>query len=149
MDRKQNYEKLMAEVERREAVVETERAIFEKANPEIREIHKLRRAEDLLRAAQIDLRNAERIWQRELAAIAREEERLVLSAPPSLQQLVLDHAIYDAAGKMIGGYERITPEAWAAFDARMAAWKAKVRYGEFPAKIWPPPEPKESAGGGG
>jgi hypothetical protein len=44
--------------------------------------------------------------------------------PPSLQQLVLDH----------GTYDKITPEAWAAFDAAMAAWKEKLRYGEFPPK---------------
>ena len=29
------------------------------------------------------------------------------------------HAVYDDTGKMIGGYDRITPEAWAKFDA---AW---------------------------
>jgi hypothetical protein len=39
--------------------------------------------------------------------------------PPSLQRLVIDH----------GGYDRITPEAWAKFDAEMAAWKADVRAG--------------------
>jgi hypothetical protein len=40
--------------------------------------------------------------------------------PPDLQQLVLDH----------GTYDKITPEAWARFDADMREWKAKVRYGE-------------------
>jgi hypothetical protein len=41
--------------------------------------------------------------------------------PPSLQQLVLDH----------GSYDRITPEAWATFDAEMKEWKAMVAAGEL------------------
>jgi hypothetical protein len=52
-----------------------------------------------------------------------------LIAPPDLQALVLAHAVYDETGKMIGGYDRITPEAWARFDADMAAWKDLVRLG--------------------
>jgi hypothetical protein len=39
--------------------------------------------------------------------------------PPSLQKLVEDHA----------GYDKITPEAWAEFDAAMALWKEFVRAG--------------------
>jgi hypothetical protein len=52
------------------------------------------------------------------------QRRVAAREPPSLQQLVRDH----------GTYDKITPEAWAAFDAAMAAWKAKVRFGEFPPK---------------
>jgi hypothetical protein len=52
------------------------------------------------------------------------QRRVAAREPPSLQQLVLDH----------GTYDKITPEAWAAFDAAMAAWKEKLRYGEFPPK---------------
>ena len=55
----------------------------------------------------------------------REYQRKVAERePPSLQHLVLDH----------GTYDKITPEAWAKFDADMKAWKEKVRFGEFPPK---------------
>lgn len=50
--------------------------------------------------------------------------------PPDLQQLVLDH----------GTYDKITAEAWERFDREMAAWKARVRYGELPPS--PQPEPR-------
>jgi hypothetical protein len=63
-------------------------------------------------------------WQSQQDKVAGEAERLKQREPPSLQQLVLDH----------GTYDKITPEAWAAFDAAMAAWKTKVRFGEFPPK---------------
>lgn len=41
--------------------------------------------------------------------------------PPSLQALVLAH----------GTFDKIPPKAWQAFNAEMAEWKAKVRYGEL------------------
>ena len=41
--------------------------------------------------------------------------------PPSLHDLVLAHETFD----------KITLEAWDRFDADMAEWKAKVRYGEL------------------
>jgi hypothetical protein len=63
-------------------------------------------------------------WQGRQDRVAGEAERLKQREPPSLQQLVLDH----------GTYDKITPEAWAKFDAAMAEWKAKMRYGEFPPK---------------
>jgi len=63
-------------------------------------------------------------WQDRQDRVASEAERLKQREPPSLQQLVLDH----------GTWDKITPEAWARFDTDMAAWKAKVRFGEFPPK---------------
>jgi hypothetical protein len=39
--------------------------------------------------------------------------------PPDLQALVLAH----------GDYSRITPEAWADYDARLVAWRAYMRGG--------------------
>jgi predicted NAD-dependent protein-ADP-ribosyltransferase YbiA (DUF1768 family) len=63
-------------------------------------------------------------WQSQRDKVAGEAERLKQREPPSLQQLVLDH----------GTDDKITPEAWAKFDADMAAWKAKIRFGEFPPK---------------
>ena len=39
--------------------------------------------------------------------------------PPDLQQLVKDH----------GGYDKITPEAWAKWDKDTAEWKADMRAG--------------------
>lgn len=40
--------------------------------------------------------------------------------PPHFQALVLEH----------GRYDRVTPEAWAAYDAAMDAWKLKLRFGD-------------------
>ena len=42
-----------------------------------------------------------------------------LIPPPDLQELVIKHR----------GYDRITPQAWAAFDAARADWKERVRLG--------------------
>ena len=93
--------------------------------------------EDRLILTQIHTQQTLERQTKQTAAEEAEAARLIQSAPPSLQQLVLDH----------GTYDKITPEAWARFDHEMAAWKAKVRYGEFPAKIHPPPPPKEAGGG--
>ena len=41
--------------------------------------------------------------------------------PPSLQELVERH----------GTYDKVAPEAWAAFDRDMAIWKSRVRAGDF------------------
>ena len=40
---------------------------------------------------------------------------------PSLQELVERH----------GGYDKITPEAWADFDCRRKAWLDELRYRHF------------------
>lgn len=127
-------EKLRVDVVRAEEDLAEAQAVYEKANVESREAARvydawaaLDVAKDQLRKARLNLGD----WEGKMAA---EEERLKLREPPSLQQLVLDHAIYDADGKMIGGYERITQEAWAKFDKAMAEWKDRIRYGEFPPK---------------
>ena len=127
-------EKLRVDVTRAEEDLAEARKVYEKTNIESREaalVHKawaeLDVAKHQLKRAQLDLGD----WEGKMAA---EEERLKLREPPSLQKLVEAHAIYDDTGKMIGGYERITPEAWAKFDKDMAEWKAKVRFGEFPPK---------------
>jgi hypothetical protein len=44
--------------------------------------------------------------------------------PPDLQALVLAH----------GDYSRITPEAWADYDARLASWRAYMRGGGSPRR---------------
>jgi hypothetical protein len=41
----------------------------------------------------------------------------IRARPPCLQQLVADH----------GGYDRITPEAWAKYDAELSEWHRKRR----------------------
>lgn len=87
-----------------------------KANAEIAE---RRRAEQAERARLDELRRVEA------------EQRRAERAPPDLQALVLAHAVYDADGKMIGGYDRITPEAWADFDAKMKVWKDRLAVGTF------------------
>jgi hypothetical protein len=40
---------------------------------------------------------------------------------PSLQELVERH----------GTYDKITPEAWAAFDREMTTWNTRLRLGDF------------------
>jgi hypothetical protein len=37
--------------------------------------------------------------------------------PPDLQELVVRH----------GGYDKITPEAWAEYDRQMSEWQARRR----------------------
>jgi hypothetical protein len=67
------------------------------------------------------------------------------AAPPSLEVFVTKH----------GGYDKITPEAWAQFDAQMARWQETVRDGGLrpcrspddppppdPPDDRPPPDPK-------
>ena len=41
--------------------------------------------------------------------------------PPSLQKLIEE----------CGGYNKISPERWAEFDAAMEMWKARFRAGEL------------------
>ena len=48
---------------------------------------------------------------------AREALRRPDGTPPSLQALVAAH----------GGYDRITAEAWAGYDAEMKMWQAQRR----------------------
>lgn len=45
--------------------------------------------------------------------------------PPDLQELV----------RAYGGYDRITPEAWAAYDRELAEWRLRIAAGDF----WRPP----------
>jgi hypothetical protein len=45
--------------------------------------------------------------------------------PPDLQELVRAH----------GGYDRITPEAWANYDRELADWRLRTAAGDF---WWPP-----------
>lgn len=98
-----------------------------------KELGRLTRAQDLFDVAEGELRRAiERLNQerqrveKEAVAVEAEERRLIRQAPPSLQQLVLAY----------GTYDKVPREAWAKFDAEMAEWKAKMRAGEFDAKIW-------------
>ena len=70
----------------------------------------------------------------EMTALARiddERERLIAEmTPPSLQALVREH----------GGYGKITPAAWKAFDERKAEWDRRYRavdFGRAPyAELW-------------
>jgi hypothetical protein len=120
-------EEMRLGVERAETNLAQARKVYDRAQPERREERVVNLMINRLTIAEERLRNAVEVVRREAAANAAEAERLILSAPPSLQRLVVDH----------GTYDRITDEAWARFDREMATWKAKVRYGEFPAKIHP------------
>lgn len=136
LNRKADQAKAEAVERVRLAQLERERAIRE--DDARREAWRLEQAEQqeqlAIAAAELaERRRVERAKQAELDALRRaeEEQRRAERAPPDLQALVLAHAVYDADGKMIGGYDRITPETWATFDARMKAWKDRLAVGTF------------------
>jgi hypothetical protein len=56
--------------------------------------------------------------------------------PPSLEALVVKH----------DGYDNITPEAWARFEADMARWKDMVRDGGNPRPVSKSADKSASAG---
>jgi hypothetical protein len=110
------------------------RKVYDRAHVENREAAKIHKAMHELAVAKNQLEKARLKLTGWEDALVAEDERKKLREPPSLQKLVEAHAVYDDTGKMIGGYDRITPEAWAKFDADMAEWKARIRFGEFPPK---------------
>ena len=126
MNEETEIAKLRLTVERCENALAEARKAFDRSNPETREITHVQVAKDRLAVAQGHLIRAEEVLRREAMKVEAEEQRQRVREPPSLQQLVLDH----------GTYDRITSDAWARFDAEMAEWKAKIRAGEFDAKIW-------------
>jgi hypothetical protein len=79
--------------------------------------------------AGIVLHRARRNWLNEPRCVhaAREAEQAPARAlelerrGPCLQELVAEH----------GGYHKITPAAWARFDAEVEVWKMKIRTGYF------------------
>ena len=54
--------------------------------------------------------------------------------PPSLQALVLAY----------GTYDKIPLKAWQAFDAAMAEWQARARYGELNVVDRPQTRPRRA-----
>jgi hypothetical protein len=71
------------------------------------------------------LAKAQREAQSRYAQYILEKRLLAEMTPPSLQEMVRDH----------GGYNRITPEAWAAYDEAMLVWQERHASGAF----WKPP----------
>jgi hypothetical protein len=134
--RRRQYQQLELDVERAEAALIDARKVFDRQGPEAREAWRVRVAERKLEQAKARLRDPVKVILTEAEKAEAEEARLARRAPPDLEKLILAHAVYDAAGKQIGGYERITPAAWAKFDADTAEWKRKIREGLFDAKIW-------------
>jgi hypothetical protein len=126
MSAQERYEELKFEMQRCQQVLDEARKVFERSNPETREIRHVRKAERLLDEAFNRFMQAQDVLRQEAIWDKQEEQRQARREPPSLQKLVLAY----------GTYDRITPEAWAKFDADMAEWKAKIRAGEFDAKIW-------------
>jgi hypothetical protein len=126
MSQADRIKELQLEVGRREAALAEARKVFDRSNPETREVRHVRKAADLLDIAQGHLRRAWDFTREEARSAAAEEARQARRAPPDLQALVIAH----------GTYDQITPEAWAKFDADMAEWKAKIREGKFDAKTW-------------
>jgi len=126
MDDEAAHEELKLDVERRQQALAEARNAFARSQPETREIRHVRRAEDLFDIAMGRLERVEETRRREAMWMEQEDQRQARREPPSLQQLVLQH----------GTHDKIMLEAWATFDAEMAEWKAKMRAGEFDAKIW-------------
>jgi len=135
---RRQYQQLELDVDRaREALTEA-RKVFDRQGPEAREAWRVRVAERKLEQAQQRLRDPVKVILTEAEKAEAEERRLARRAPPSLQDMVEAHTIRDpVTGEILeAGYPRITPEAWAKFDADMAEWKRKIREGLFDAKVW-------------
>ena len=120
------YQQLELDVERAEAALVDARKVFDRQGPEAREAWRVRVAERKLEQAKQRLRDPVKVILTEAEKAEAEERRLARRAPPSLHDLVLAH----------GTFDRITPKAWAKFDADMAEWKRKIREGLFDAKVW-------------
>jgi hypothetical protein len=110
---------LLAEVE----VVEAQRAAEAERLADARRAA-IRQAQEVERQ-QERVRRAKQEAQRRYAQAVVEERLLREMQPPSLQDMVADH----------GGYHRITPEAWAAYDEAMLIWQSRHEGGDF----WRPP----------
>ena len=131
------FEALEVEVERTRLAYEEARRIYDRTNIEVRQIKALHKAELNHTVALRELRVARERVQRQAEKEEAEQRRLARRAPPCLEDFVMMHGISDVATrKMVSGYERITPEEWAKWEADMAEWKRKVREGLFDAKIW-------------
>ena len=134
---RRQYQQLELDVERAEAALVDARKVFDQQGPEWREGWRVRVAERALEQAKARLKDPVKVILTEAEKAEAEERRLARREPPSLEDLVLAHGVSDVATrKLIAGYDRITPEAWAKFDADMAEWKRKIREGLFDAKIW-------------
>lgn len=132
-----DFRELELDVERKKVAHAEAQKVYDRTNIEARQIGLLRAAEDQLTVAEKNLRVAKERFQRKTDKEEREQRRLAARAPPSLEDFVMLHGISDVATrKMISGYERITPEEWAKWDADVAEWKRKMREGEFDPKIW-------------
>lgn len=59
------------------------------------------------------------------SGLAMEAKWSLRESPPDLQELVLAH----------GGFDRITPEAWLAYDRALAEWRSRTAVGDF--HRWP------------
>jgi Trm5-related predicted tRNA methylase len=123
---RRQYQQLELDVERAEVALVDARKVFDGQGPEAREAWRVRVAERKLEQAKARLKDPVKVILTEAEKAEAEERRLARRAPPDLQALVLDH----------GAWDRITPEAWAKFDANMAEWKRKIREGLFDAKVW-------------
>lgn len=127
-------ESLAREAERIEAQKAYEKLIAEHAEKAKQEEER-QRLEAIRRQAEWQVRQVEEQKQRvEAARIAAEhkhaqdvlEDRLRREMiPPSLQDMVEAH----------GGYNKITQEAWAAYDEALATWQSRHAEGVF----WQPP----------
>lgn len=131
---RRRVEELEERVRQRKDAWDEARVIYDRKDLaiEMRQAAPLIQARDAFREAMRELKQAKQEFEQELAWIVAqaakveaEERRLIRQAPSSLQGLVA-----------YGTYDKVPREAWAKFDAEMAEWKAKMRAGEFDAKIW-------------
>ena len=140
LTRKSEQAKAEAEARAREFQLERERILRETEERRAKDLEawRLEQAERQARLAAVaaevaEARRSEKARAAKLGELQRAlaEQRRAERQPPDLQALVLAHAVYDDKGKMIGGYERITPEEWAEWDAKMKVWRDRSATGTW------------------
>jgi len=122
-------EELRLEVQRCREVLAEARRLHERSHLEAREHWTVQKAQRKLDEAYQEFMREQDIARLEAVWIEQEDRRQKVREPPSLQQLVEEHGTP-------GSWDKITAPAWIRFDAAMAAWKMKIRNGEFASKIW-------------
>ncbi|MEY9493729.1 hypothetical protein [Bradyrhizobium elkanii] len=110
-------EAVRADERRKAATLAEARRVWDATDVEARDRGRLEHALLLWRLADRRLKEAEELWRRQKEREYVADLRRRARAPPDLQALVLAH----------GTYDRITPEAWAAFDRDMEGWKLRIQ----------------------
>ena len=129
----EELQKRQALVDQREAELAVARKAYDRHSGLAR-AEAVQHAIDLLTAARGSLRRAYEDLDEHAAEIQALQDWRAARAPPDFQGLVEAFTVRDANGKIVeAGYPRITPEAWRQWESDVAAWKARMKHGEFPA----------------